>query len=74
MKGLQIFIVLSLISIIFAAYDITQYGAVPHSDTISDQFKNQRAILAAIKDANKSENDRVIRIPSKTFYSMPIRV
>ena len=56
-------------------FDITHFGAVPNSDTISDQFKNAKAILDAIKAANASlSSERVVRIPDKRFYSMPIRV
>ena len=75
MKGINKVIVLALfVSLSLSVYDIMQFGAVPNSDTVVDQFKNQRAILDAIAAANTSNVERIIRIPSKTFYTMPIRV
>ena len=67
----------TLLLLLFTAsclYDIFSFGAVPNSDTLKDQFANQRAILEAIKQANASKTERVVRIPNKKFYSMPIRV
>jgi hypothetical protein len=55
-------------------YDILSFGAVPASDTLADQLKNTKAILAAIKQANASTTERVVRIPAHKFYAMPIRV
>lgn len=75
MIGIDKVIVLALfVSLSLSVYDIMQFGAVPNSDTVVDQFKNQRAILDAIAAANTSNVERIIRIPSKTFYTMPIRV
>jgi len=70
----KLIIITSLLVLCFSIYDILQFGAVPNSDTVSDQFRNQRAILNAIAAANSSKGERIIRIPSKTFYTMPIRV
>ena len=53
------------------AFDIIQFGAVPHSDNVKDHFTNQKAIMEAIKAANESKIDRVVRVPAKTFYTMP---
>jgi hypothetical protein len=53
------------------AFDITNYGAVPNSDNLKDHFVNQNAIQAAILAANSSVIDRVVRIPAKTYYTMP---
>jgi len=67
----------ALLLLLFATnclYDILSFGAVPNSDTLRDQFANQKAILEAIKQANASKTERVVRIPNKKFYSMPIRV
>ena len=47
-------IIACLVLTCFSVYDILNYGAIPHSDTVTDQFINQRAILKAIADANKS--------------------
>jgi hypothetical protein len=75
MIGTNKVIILSLLVFLsLSVYDIMQFGAVPNSDTVIDQFKNQKAILAAIAAANTSKGERAIRIPSKTFYTMPIRV
>lgn len=41
-----------LIAVVACIYDISHFGAVPNSDVVSDQFKNQKAILAAIAAAN----------------------
>ncbi len=57
-----------------SAVDIMQFGAIPHSDNVKDHFQNQKAIQQAILAANASITDRVIRIPAKTFYSMPFKV
>jgi hypothetical protein len=50
----KIFISFIFIATVTSVYDITQFGAVPNSDVVSDQFKNQKAILAAIAAANQS--------------------
>lgn len=55
-------------------FDISDFGAVANSDIVNDQFKTQRAILSAIKAANSSQGERIVRIPNKKYYSMPIRV
>ncbi len=55
-------------------FDIDHYGAVVNSDTVNDQFKTQQAILSAIKAANASTGERIVRIPARKYYSMPIRV
>jgi hypothetical protein len=71
----HILLLATLIVVSYSLYDITHFGAVPNSDTITDQFKNQKAILDAIKAANASlASERIVRIPGKRFYSMPIRV
>jgi hypothetical protein len=35
-------------------FDIDHFGAVANSDTVTDQFKTQQAILSAIRAANAS--------------------
>lgn len=68
----QILVLLTLfVSLVTSAFDIMHFGAIPNSDNIKDHFANQKAILAAIKAANEATIDRVIRIPNKTFYTMP---
>lgn len=74
MRFSQIIIFICFFSVCFSIYDILNYGAVPKADSVPDHFRNQRAILSAIADANRSSGERIIRIPAKTFYSMPIRV
>lgn len=59
---------------VFAIIDIMKYGAVPHSDSVKDQFKNQEAINQALLAANASGIERIVRIPAKTFYSMPFKI
>jgi hypothetical protein len=59
---------------LYAAVDIMQFGAVPHSDNVRDHFQNQKAIAQAIIKANESLTDRVVRIPAKTFYTMPFKI
>jgi hypothetical protein len=71
MRLILLFLSVFLVDCVF---DITNFGAVPNSDTISDQFLNQRAILSAISAANTSSGERIVRIPKHKFYSMPIRV
>lgn len=68
-----IYLVLLIISV-HSAIDIMQYGAVPHSDNIRDHFQNQKAISQAILAVNASQTDRVLRIPAKTFYTMPFKL
>ena len=71
----QLLLLATLLVLSCSLYDIMHFGAVPNSDTITDQFKNQKAILDAIKAANASlTSERIVRIPDKRFYSMPIRV
>lgn len=71
----NILLLSTLLVVSFSIFDITHFGAVPNSDTVTDQFKNQKAILDAIKAANASNaTERIVRIPDKRFYSMPIRV
>lgn len=53
-KLLTAILLLALIAVTTSIYDITQFGAVPNSDVVSDQFKTQRAILSAIAAANSS--------------------
>ena len=36
-------------------FDIMQFGAIPDSDTVHDQFINSKAILETIKAANASK-------------------
>ena len=71
---MNLIVISLLVCLSFSAFDITDYGAVPHSDTVSAQFRNQKAILEAFRAANASAVDRVVRIPAKTYYSMPIRI
>lgn len=40
----NIYVLLIVILGVSCVYDISDFGAVPNSDIISDQFKNQRAI------------------------------
>lgn len=71
----KLLILSTLLIIACSIFDITHFGAVPNSDTITDQFKNQKAILDAIRAANASTtSERIIRIPDKRYYSMPIRI
>ena len=68
-------IVLATLIIVGASVeDILSYGAIPHSDTVRDQFINSEAILKAIKAANATQGERAVRIPNKKFFSMPIRI
>lgn len=48
------FLLLTFLTLGSCIFDITQFGAVPNSDVLSDHFKNQRAILSAIAAANAS--------------------
>lgn len=73
-KALGSIILLLLIVSGSCIFDIDQYGAVANSDTVNDQFKTQQAILSAIRAANVSQGERIVRIPAKKYYSMPIRV
>lgn len=57
-----------------SVYDILDFGAIPHSDTVQDQQLNAKAILEAIKAANMSDGERVVRIPDKKFYSYPVKI
>ena len=47
-------LIMLLIAISSCIFDIDHFGAVVNSDTVNDQFKNQHAILEAIKAANAS--------------------
>ncbi len=67
---LLVFIIIGL----QAAVDIMQFGAVPHSDNVRDHFQNQKAITLAFLKANQSLTDRVVRVPAKTFYTMPFKI
>lgn len=67
-------LLLAFLALSSCIFDITQFGAVPNSDVLGDHFKNQRAILSAIAAANASSGERIVRIPNKKFYTMPIRV
>jgi hypothetical protein len=74
MKIAFIFLVFVLFYGASAAFNIVSFGAIPNSDSLIDQFKNQKAILAAIKAASESTIERVVVIPAKKFYTMPIRI
>ena len=50
----KLLILSTLLFIAYSVFDITHFGAVSDSDTVTDQFKNQKAILDAIKAANAS--------------------
>lgn len=54
MTVLRVTILILLVSLSVSVFDITKFGAVANSDSVTDQFKTQRAILAAIKSANQS--------------------
>jgi hypothetical protein len=71
---LKILLLTTLLVLGSSVYDILSFGAVPNSDTVHDQFINAEAILKAIQAANSSQGERVVRIPNKKFYSMPIRI
>lgn len=71
---LRLLLVVSLVVMGTAVFDVLDFGALPNSDAVVDQFINTKAILAAIHAANISEGERVVRIPNHKFYSMPIRV
>jgi hypothetical protein len=73
-KLLKSLLLLALLTLCTSIYDIMEFGAVANSDVVSDQFKTQRAILSAIAAANSSQGERIVRIPNKKFYTMPIRV
>ena len=70
----SILVLLAIVLTIRCTEDIMSFGAVPNSDTLPDQFKNSKAILAAILRANSSATDRTVRIPAHKFYTMPVRV
>lgn len=74
MRVFHLVVVLVLLWSVNGVYDILSFGAVANSDTLMDQLTNSRALLKAIMAANVSEGERVVRIPSKKFYSMPARV
>lgn len=67
-------LILLLAISINSAVDIMQFGAIPNSDNVKDHFQNQNAIIKALQAANASSIDRVVRIPAKTFYSMPFKI
>ena len=73
-KITKLIIVLLCLGLTQGVFDITNYGAVANSDNIKDHITNQNALNLAISAANNSNVQRVIRIPAKTFYTMPIRV
>jgi hypothetical protein len=56
-----------------SAFDIESYGAIPYADNLKDHITNQKAIQAAINAASQSLIDRVVRVPAKTFYTMPFK-
>jgi hypothetical protein len=59
---------------VFTIFDIEQFGAIPHSDELKAQFINQKAIMSAIKAASQSSLERIVKIPPKTFYTMPFQI
>jgi hypothetical protein len=71
---MALFLLPFLVICTFAAFDIMQFGAIPNSDNVKDHFQNQKAITQALLAANASSIDRVVRIPAKTFYSMPFKI
>ena len=34
-----------ILNYVKGAFDITQFGAIPYSDNVKDQFNNQKAIM-----------------------------
>lgn len=74
MRVFHLVVVVVLLWSVNGVYDILSFGAVANSDTLMDQLANSRALFKAIMAANVSEGERVVRIPSKKFYSMPVRV
>ena len=53
-KALNALVIMLLVATASCIFDIDHFGAVVNSDTVNDQFKNQHAILQAIKAANSS--------------------
>jgi len=53
---LQILIIafLSFLQHTYAIWNILDFGALPHVDTLSAQFANQKAILQAVQKANST--------------------
>ena len=70
----SILLILALATCTVCIYDILSFGAVPNADHLQAQSANTKAIIAAIKKANSSDGERIVRIPNKKFYSMPIRI
>ena len=67
----------ALIGVIFLAQsleNIEDHGAIAKTDTLAAQTINAKAIVKAILAANSSSIDRAVKIPKKTFYTMPIIV
>jgi hypothetical protein len=57
--------------------NILFFGAIPNEDSLHAQIVNAKAITDAIIKANSSESRgdaRVVVIPLKKFYSMPIAI
>ena len=53
-------------------YNILDYGAIPHHDIYSAQIANQQAFIKATLLANSSDGERIVKVPKKTFYFMPM--
>ena len=73
MIRLVIFFLVSM-SEVLGIFDIEKFGAVANSDELKSQFENQKAIMEAIRAANNSQSERIVKILAKTFYSMPVRI
>ena len=43
-------------------------------DNLESHFLNQKALKNAFIAANSSLNSRIVVIPEKSFYSMPVRL
>ena len=50
----KVIILVVLFASVQSIFDIMDFGAIPHSDTIDSQFVNAKAIYEAIKAANSS--------------------
>ena len=56
MLGVKLLLIALLIGLSASVYDVLSFGAIPHSDTVHDQFINAKAILNAIKAANQTQD------------------
>jgi len=66
----RLFIALILSSVVNAAHNILNFGAIPGKTDLGTEYGNAAAFYKAVMFANKHSRDREVLIPANLTFSM----